>query len=78
LTNKPDHPRITGLAKTTPEAYSTSTLARAVVAEIVAGWKVNLENPFYGITSNGTRREGLFEVADEGAPVAEMVSLGWT
>ncbi|KAL2801105.1 hypothetical protein BJX66DRAFT_331290 [Aspergillus keveii] len=70
----PDHPRITGLAKTTPEAYSTLTLARPVVAEIVAGWKANLEKPFYGITSNGTRREGLFEIADEGAPVAEMVA----
>ncbi|KAL3492721.1 hypothetical protein BJX62DRAFT_250255 [Aspergillus germanicus] len=70
----PDHPRITGLDKTTPEAYSTLTLARPVVAEIVAGWKANLDKPFYGITSDGTRREGLFEIADEGAPVAEMVA----
>ncbi|KAJ0415087.1 hypothetical protein BJY00DRAFT_305139 [Aspergillus carlsbadensis] len=70
----PDHPRITGLDKTTPEAYSAATLARPVVAEIVAGWKANLEKPFYGITSDGTRREGLFAIADEGAPVAEMVT----
>jgi hypothetical protein len=69
-----DHPRITGLDKTTPEAYSAATLARPVVAEIVAGWKENLEKPFYGITSDGTRREGVHEIVDEGAPVAEMVS----
>ncbi|KAL2846461.1 hypothetical protein BJY01DRAFT_213450 [Aspergillus pseudoustus] len=77
----PDHPRIAGLSTTTPEEYSAATLARPVVAEIVAGWKANLEEPFYGVTSDGRRREGLFHLVDqdegvdegEGAPVAEMV-----
>lgn len=42
--------------------------------KIVSNWTANLQKPYYGITTDGSRRENLFEDADEGAPVEEMVS----
>ncbi|KAL3457180.1 hypothetical protein BJX64DRAFT_293352 [Aspergillus heterothallicus] len=70
----PDHPRVAGLSTTTPDAYSSATLARPLVTELVSRWKANLDEPFYGVTSDGHRKEGLFEIRDEGAPVEEMVT----
>ncbi|KAH6950287.1 hypothetical protein BKA56DRAFT_606726 [Ilyonectria sp. MPI-CAGE-AT-0026] len=36
-------------------------------------WKGSLEAPFYGVTSDGVKREGLYPLQDEGAPTKEMV-----
>lgn len=69
-----DHPRVQGLDKTDPQTYSTDTLNRPVVRGIVSKWSANLKEPYVGITSDGKCRENLFELADEGAPVEQMVS----
>ncbi|KAK1641025.1 hypothetical protein BDP81DRAFT_457948 [Colletotrichum phormii] len=36
-------------------------------------WRKNLEVPFYGITHDGKRKEGLYQLRDEGAPTKMMV-----
>ncbi|KAL4806518.1 hypothetical protein BDV18DRAFT_152034 [Aspergillus unguis] len=69
-----DHVRVRGLARTDPETYSSQALSRPAVQEIVSKWTANLERPFYGITTDGKKREDLFKRVDEGAPVDEMVA----
>ena len=69
-----DHPRVQGLDKIDPQTYSTTTLNRPVVREIVSKWSANLKHPYVGVTSDGKCKENLFDLADDGAPVEEMVS----
>jgi hypothetical protein len=38
-------------------------------------WLAKLDEPFFGVTVNGNKRQGLFELADEDAPVEKMVCL---
>ena len=42
--------------------------------QIVSQWTAKLDVPFYGITTDGARKENLFSISDEGAPVEQMVS----
>ncbi|KAL2826240.1 hypothetical protein BDW59DRAFT_161077 [Aspergillus cavernicola] len=67
------HPRVNGLDTTDPETYSMDTLKVPGIQRIVSKWKANVDEPYYGITSDGKRRDNLFELADEGAPLEEMV-----
>lgn len=69
-----DHPRVKGLDKTDPQTYSAETLSRPAVQKIVSKWTAKLDEPYRGITSDGIRKENLFELADEAAPVEHMVS----
>ncbi|KAL3481303.1 hypothetical protein BJX99DRAFT_253606 [Aspergillus californicus] len=68
------HPRVKGLDKASPQTYSSDTLDKAGVQRIVSLWKGNLEEPYFGITCDAKLRENLFQLADEGAPVEEMVT----
>lgn len=34
-------------------------------------WRQSVEEPYYGVTSDGQLREGLYKLQDEGAPVEE-------
>lgn len=72
---QPGHPRIAGLDKTDIETYSSKIASNPQVIPVFEEWKAQLSQPFYGITSDGQRKEGLFRVADEGAPIEEMVSI---
>lgn len=75
LTNSfSDHPKHQGLDRIDPQTYSSETLSRPVVRDIVSNWSSKLEEPYIGITFDGKRKENLFELADEGAPVEQMVS----
>ncbi|KAJ9659583.1 hypothetical protein H2198_002996 [Neophaeococcomyces mojaviensis] len=40
---------------------------------VVESWKSRLEQPFYGVTSDGVKRPNLFTLQDEGAPTHQVV-----
>jgi hypothetical protein len=61
------------LYKTDLESYSKNVLGGPVVRKIVSNWAAKLEEPYFGITCDGKLKENLFELADEGAPVDQMV-----
>ncbi|CAI7596283.1 unnamed protein product [Penicillium glandicola] len=67
-----DHPRVQGLDQIDLQTYSTDTLSRPVPKQIVSKWGTNLDVPFSGVTTNGTRKENLFSISDEGAPLEQM------
>lgn len=72
---EPGHPRIAGLDQTDIETYSNKIANDPHVIRVFEKWKGELKEPFYGITTDGQRKEGIFKRADEGAPVEEMVSI---
>ena len=37
-------------------------------------WKEKVEEPYYGVTSDGKLREGLYKLEDQGAPVKEATA----
>ncbi|EXA32383.1 hypothetical protein FOVG_16429 [Fusarium oxysporum f. sp. pisi HDV247] len=57
-----------------PHTYSQRILNNAKLKPLFQSWIQKLETPFYGVTSNGQKREGLFELQDEGAPTAKAVA----
>ncbi|KAJ5368565.1 uncharacterized protein N7496_008325 [Penicillium cataractarum] len=71
---EPGHPRIDGLDQTDIETYSKKIASDPHVIQVFDKWKAELREPFYGITTDGRRKEGIFKRADEGAPVEEMVA----
>ena len=52
------------------DIYEHARLSRAVphLVEIIAQWDRAYAEPFLGITTDGRARQGLFALADEGAP----------
>lgn len=42
--------------------------------DLVGQWTDGLKGQFYGITTDGTRVEDLYELQDEGAPTEAAVS----
>lgn len=42
--------------------------------DLVGQWTDGLRGHFYGITTDGAKTEGLYEVQDEGAPTGAAVS----
>lgn len=65
-----------GLDKMDPYTYSQQRILNNVeVQPLLQSWIQNLENPFYGVTNDGQKRQGLFQLQDEGAPTAKAVRL---
>jgi len=62
-----------GLDISDPYIYSEKVINGPSFQAIWNGWKENLAAGFYGITSNGVKRGGLYRLQDEGAPTQEMV-----
>ncbi|KAB8204013.1 hypothetical protein BDV34DRAFT_214141 [Aspergillus parasiticus] len=69
----PDHPKIKDLHKFDARTYSENAVNAPGPQRIVSKWVSKLDEPFFGITVDGTRKEGLFHLEDEGAPVEQMV-----
>lgn len=42
--------------------------------DLVGQWTDGLKRQFYGITTDGAKVEGLYELQDEGAPTQAAVS----
>ncbi|EXJ68784.1 uncharacterized protein A1O5_07715 [Cladophialophora psammophila CBS 110553] len=67
-----DDPRVAGLNNIDPYKYSQNITSSELAKPIIALWKQKLESPFYGITSDGHKKENLFHLEDENAPTAEI------
>lgn len=49
-------------------------LSKAAAKSTYEWWAELLQRPFYGITNDGKKREGLFQIQDESAPTEKVVS----
>ena len=73
-----DHPKIKDLKNLDYHTYSINTLSQPGPKRLISAWTSNLSEPFFGITTDGIRKEDLFSLADEGAPIEKMVGLSLT
>lgn len=62
------------LDRTNIYEFSKACLADPWMKDLVGQWADGLKGQFYGITTDGTRVEGLYELQDEGAPTEAAVS----
>lgn len=69
-----DHPKIQGLDKADVHEYSRKITSAPIAQDIFQSWRENLISPFYGVTTDGKKKENLYPLQDEGAPTREMVS----
>jgi hypothetical protein len=61
------------IAGTTPRAHAEARLQRSRAQDLFGTWRKLGEAPFQGLTTDGTVRPGLFSLAPEDAPTAEMI-----
>lgn len=54
--------------------FSKACRADPKMKDLVEAWTEGLKGEFRGITTDGTRTEGLYELQDEGAPTRAAVS----
>ncbi|KAK2600515.1 hypothetical protein N8I77_010042 [Diaporthe amygdali] len=59
-----------------PYKYSETIVHSPLFQPLWTKWKANLDVPYYGITSDGRKKEGLYQLQDEGAPTQQMVTKG--
>lgn len=62
------------LDRTSIYEFSKACLADPWMKDLVRQWTDGLKGQFYGITTDGARVEGLYELQDEGAPTEAAVS----
>jgi len=68
-----DSPRLTGHRGLSAVEYGVAAIRDVpMLADLVALWEGLANAPFKGITPDGVLRQGLYTLADEGAPVAAM------
>jgi hypothetical protein len=54
--------------------YGMEALKYAMPAGMVAAWKKLYAEPYLGITCDGNKESGLFQIKDEGAPMERLVA----
>ncbi|KAK1531230.1 hypothetical protein CPAR01_10879, partial [Colletotrichum paranaense] len=64
--------RFEGIDVSDPHKYSEAILKSPHLEAIREDWRKKLDAPFYGVTNDGKRREGLYQIRDEGAPTKQM------
>jgi hypothetical protein len=69
-----DHPKIAALRTLDARGHRDRVLQTPWLKEWIEQWKVASLQPYNGITNDGRRIPGLFEVCDESAPVEEMMT----
>ncbi len=70
----PDDPRIAGIASMDAYSWADRALANPRGSALFNAWLDRYRNEeFVGITSDGTRMSGLFELYPEGAPVESIM-----
>ncbi|KAJ5982628.1 hypothetical protein N7451_012728 [Penicillium sp. IBT 35674x] len=67
-----DHPKIQGLNTADVYEYSRNILSIQWVQNIFQEWHDRLKTEFYGVTSDGKKKENLYPLQDEGAPTIQM------
>ena len=70
-------PGETRIAGATAEAHTAARLASPRPQQLFAEWAALADKPFHGLTNDGRRREGLFALKPESAPVAAMAEAAW-
>lgn len=70
-------PGETRIAGATAEAHTAARLGSPRPQQLFAEWAALADEPFYGLTSGGRRRNGLFALKPEGAPAAAMAEAAW-
>jgi len=54
--------------------FGMEALKHPMPAGMVAAWKKLYAEPYFGITCNGSKESGLFQIKDEGAPTKRLVA----
>ena len=69
-----DSPRLTAFRGMDARTYGMEALKYAMPAGMVAAWKKLYAEPYLGITCDGNKESGLFQIKDEGAPMERLVA----
>ncbi|KAF9875487.1 hypothetical protein CkaCkLH20_06868 [Colletotrichum karsti] len=69
-----DWSRFEGIDIHDPYKYSETIVNSPVFRPLWRKWRANLDAPFYGITNDSKKRNGLYRLQDEGAPTQKMVA----
>jgi len=67
----PDNPRFNMARSMNARAFGNAIDGVPMLKDLVSGWRALTEEPFHGLTCDGTCEKGLFTIEEEGAPVAE-------
>jgi hypothetical protein len=67
-----DSPRLTPFRGMDARTFGKAALEHPMPGGMVAAWRKLLAEPYAGITSDGTRESGLFQIKDERAPTEQM------
>ena len=70
----PDETRIAGV---TAEAHTAARLESPRPRKLFEEWAALADRPFVGLTTDGAKRDGLFALKPEGAPVEAMAAAAW-
>ena len=70
----PTHPKILGLASLDARGYRERVMKVPWLAEWIARWRSAVQEPFFGISTDGSKIPDLFALEDESAPVQAMAS----
>ena len=68
-----DSPRLTPFRGMDARTFGSEALKHPLPAGMVVAWRKLLAEPFYGITCDGKKETGLFQIKDEGAPTQQLV-----
>lgn len=69
-----DAPRLTMARGLDARRFGEAVRGVPMLGEMISAWEQRDSEPFHGITCNGHKEQGLFMLADEGAPVAAMAA----
>lgn len=69
-----DHPRLADARARSVRNYSDALEEIPMPRDLRAYWRSLAKEPFHGLTCDGTCETGLYTLADEGAPVEQMVA----
>ena len=69
-----DSPRLAPFRGMDARTFGMEALKHAMPAGMVAAWKKLYAEPYFGITCNGNKESGLFQIRDEGAPTERLVA----
>jgi hypothetical protein len=69
-----DSPRLAPFRGMDARTFGMEALKHAMPAGMVAAWKKLYAEPYFGITCNGNKESGLFQIRDEGAPTERLLA----
>jgi hypothetical protein len=69
-----DSPRLAPFRGMDARTFGMEALKHPLPAEMVAAWRRLHPQPYFGITCDGNKESGLFQIKDEGAPAERLVA----